>query len=170
MLPAGALLAAGRLESGHGWTRSPASSSGVARPLRPHGAGRGASLLAGQVVSRLAPPVPCSPGPPVGHRCHTAVPWGIRGGFGPGKKGVSLHLNTMAGHFPAGIPGSTSGEAPILCGTEERGLASRAESTSNLASSRSGIHGQESHSLPEQGLHLGEVCSRGKSRGAQACV
>lgn len=99
-------------ESGCGSTRSPASSSGVARPLRPHGAGRGAGPLAGQAAPRRAPAVPCSRGLTVGRRCHAEVPQSVREGFGVGKKGVSLHLNTTAGHSLLRYPGQLQGRLP----------------------------------------------------------
>lgn len=125
VLPAGALLTAGRLESGHGWTCSPASSSGVARPLRPHGAGWGTSPLAGQVASRLAPPVPCSQGLTVGRRCHTALPWSQGGNCTWGKKGVSLHLNAMAGPSLLCYLGQLQGRLPSCVGQRSVALPAK---------------------------------------------
>lgn len=120
---------------------------------------------AGQAAPRRAPAVPCSPGLTAGPRRLAEVPRGVREGSGAGRNGVARHSNTTAGHSPLLDP--ASGGAPV----PSRGRRSPAESAAAApASSRSGIHRQESRSLPEQDLHLGEVRSRGKSGGARACV
>lgn len=118
---------------------------------------------------------PACEGWPWGVGVTQRCPGGLREGFAAGQRGVSSRLNTRLVAPCCGTRVSfRGGSCPVpsrpVPQTEERGPAGEAESTTTPASSRSGVHGQESRSLPEQGLHRGEVCSRGKSGGARACV
>lgn len=92
-------------ESGRGRTRSPASSCRVARPLRPHGAGRGAGPLAGQAAPRRAPAVPCLRGLTVGRRGHAEVPRRAQRGVCSGAKRRFLALEHQAGRSLLRYPG-----------------------------------------------------------------
>lgn len=114
-----------------------------------------------------APPSPSSPlllraarGAQVSRR---GAP-GSQRGVWSGKNRCFLAREHHGRSLPAATPRSAPGEAPVQAqGWRSHGPAGKAERTTTPASSRSRIHGQESHSLPEQGLHLGEVCSRGQS-------
>lgn len=109
--------------------REEESGSRVARPLWPHGAGWGASPLAGQVAPRQAPAVPCSPGLTVGSRCHAEVPWNVREGLEWEEKVFSCtwapQLVTPYGSTCVSFRGG-SHSIPLM---EDHGPAGEAESS-----------------------------------------
>lgn len=126
-----------------------ASSSRVARPLRPHGAGRGASPLAGHTAPCRACQSPAPEGWPravgVVEKCPGVSERGLER-----RKRRFLALELHSWPLPTAIPMPASGEAPDLSRsvrpvlwTEVCGPASEAERAATPASSEMGFMGKK---------------------------
>lgn len=118
------------------------SSSRVARPVWPHGAGWGAGPLAGQAASRQGPAVSCSLGLTVGSSCHSEVPWSVREVSEQGEKGFSC---TWAPQLVTPYSGTwvsfKGGSHPIPL-MEDHGPAGEAERSTTLSLEEVGFMGK----------------------------
>lgn len=145
-----------------------------ARPLRPPGAGWGAGLLAGHTAPCQAWQSPAPEGWPRGIGVMKKCPGVSEKGL-ERRKRCFLALELHSWPLPTAIPGSARERlpfCPVPSHPVDGGVrpCRRGREPHRPGLFSNGFHGQESHSLPVQGLHLGKVCSRGKGGGARACV